>query len=74
MAWCHASQLFKATQMEFETCDRYELTEEYPDYDPSSKTLHDQEAGMMDAWVNLKVSGDFHPKRRQVCSLRQKEA
>jgi hypothetical protein len=28
---------------------------------------------MMDSWGNLKVSGDFHPKRRQVCSLRQKE-
>jgi hypothetical protein len=29
---------------------------------------------MMDSWGNLKISGDFHPKRRQVCSLRQKEA
>jgi hypothetical protein len=29
---------------------------------------------MMDSWVNLNVSGYFHPKRRQVCSLRQKEA
>jgi hypothetical protein len=29
---------------------------------------------MMDSWGNLKVSRDFHPKRRQVCSLRQKEA
>jgi hypothetical protein len=29
---------------------------------------------MMDSWGNLKVSGDFHPKRRQVCSLHQKEA
>jgi hypothetical protein len=29
---------------------------------------------MMDSWVNLKVSGDCHPKRRQVCSLPQKEA
>jgi hypothetical protein len=29
---------------------------------------------MMDSWENLKVPGDFHPKRRQVCSLRQKEA
>jgi hypothetical protein len=65
---------FKPTQLEFETCDRYELTYEYPEYDPSAKIFHDQEAGMMDSWVNLKVSGDFHPKRRQVCSLRQKEA
>jgi hypothetical protein len=29
---------------------------------------------MIDSWGNIKVSGDFHPKRRQVCSLRQKEA
>jgi hypothetical protein len=28
----------------------------------------------MDSWGNLKVSGDFPPKRRQVCSLHQKEA
>jgi hypothetical protein len=28
---------------------------------------------MMDSWGNIKVSGDCHPKRRQVCSLRQKE-
>jgi transcription initiation factor TFIIIB Brf1 subunit/transcription initiation factor TFIIB len=64
---------FKPTQLEFETCDRYELTYEYPEYDPSSTTFHDQEAGMMDSWGNTKVSGDRHPKRRQVCSLRQKE-
>jgi hypothetical protein len=29
---------------------------------------------MMDSWGNIKVSGDFHPKKRHVCSLRQKEA
>jgi hypothetical protein len=29
---------------------------------------------MMDSWGNLKVSGYFHPKRRQVFSLCQKEA
>jgi hypothetical protein len=28
----------------------------------------------MDSWGNLKVSGDFHPKRLQVFPLRQKEA
>jgi hypothetical protein len=27
---------FKSTQLEFETCDRYELTYEYPEYDPSA--------------------------------------
>jgi hypothetical protein len=65
---------FKPTQLEFETCDRYELNYESPEYDPSATTFHEQEASMMDSWGNLKVSGDFHPKRRQVCSLRQKEA
>jgi hypothetical protein len=65
---------FKPTQLDFETCDRYELTYESPDYDPSAKTFHDQEDGMMDSWGNLKISGDFHPKRHQVCSLRHKEA
>jgi hypothetical protein len=64
---------FKPTQLEFETCDRYELTYESPEYDPSDTTFHDQEAGMMDSWGNIKVSGDCHPKRRQVYSLRQKE-
>jgi hypothetical protein len=63
---------FKSTQEKFENCARYELTYESPEYDPSAKTFHDQEAGMMDSWENLKVPGDFHPKRRQVCSLRQK--
>jgi hypothetical protein len=29
---------------------------------------------MMDSWGNIKVSGDYHPKRHQVCSLCQKEA
>jgi hypothetical protein len=49
------------------------LTYETPEYDPYVTTFHDQEAGMVDSWVNIKVSGDFHPKRRQVCSIRQKE-
>jgi hypothetical protein len=65
---------FKPTQLEFETCDRSELTYKSPEYDPSVTTFHEQKAILMDSWVNLKVSGDFHAKRRQVCSLRQKEA
>jgi hypothetical protein len=65
---------FKPTQQESETCDRYELTYESPEYDTCAKTFHDQEAGMMESWGILKVPGDFHPKRHQVCSLRQKEA
>jgi hypothetical protein len=65
---------FKPTQLDFETCDRYELTYESPGCDPSAKIFHDQEAGMMDSWGNIKVSGDFHPKQRQVCSLHHKEA
>jgi hypothetical protein len=64
---------FKPTPLEFETCDRYELTYEYPEYDLSATTFHEQEASMMDSWGNIKVSGYFHPKRRQVFSLRQKE-
>jgi hypothetical protein len=65
---------FKPSQQKFETCDRYELTYETPEHDPYAKTFHDQEAGMTDSWGNLKVPGDLHPKRRQVCLLRQKEA
>jgi hypothetical protein len=64
---------FKPTQLEFETWDRYELTHESPEYYPSATTFHEEEASMMDSWGNLKVSGEFHRKRRQVCSLRQKE-
>jgi hypothetical protein len=65
---------FKPTQLEFETCDRYELTYESPEYDPSATTFHEQEDSMINSWGNLKVSGDFHPRRRQVCSLRQEES
>jgi hypothetical protein len=57
---------FKPSQEEFETCERYELTYETPYYDPSAKTFHEQEAGMIDLWGNFKISGDLHPKRRQV--------
>jgi hypothetical protein len=57
---------FKPTQLEFETCDRYELNYESPEYDPSDTTFHDQESSMMDSRGNAKVSGDCHPKRRQV--------
>jgi hypothetical protein len=34
---------FKPTQLEFETCDRYELTYESPEYDPSATVFHEQE-------------------------------
>jgi hypothetical protein len=54
-------------------CERYELTYETPEYDPSATTFQDQEAGMVDSWGNIKISGDCHPKRRQVGSLHQKE-
>jgi hypothetical protein len=46
---------FKPTQSEFETCERYELTYETPEYDPSATTFHDQEAGMVDSWRNIKI-------------------
>jgi hypothetical protein len=29
---------------------------------------------MTESWGNLKIPGDFYPKRRQVCSRHQKEA
>jgi hypothetical protein len=48
---------FKPSQEEFETWERYELTYETPEYDPSAKTFHDQEAGMTDSWGNLKIPG-----------------
>jgi subtilase family serine protease len=28
---------------------------------------------MVDSWGNIKISGDCHPKRRQVCSLQEEE-
>jgi hypothetical protein len=46
---------FKPTQLEFETCGRYKLTYESPEYDPSATTFHEQEASMIDSWGNLKV-------------------
>jgi hypothetical protein len=73
--WCGVMlPNLQTTQLEFETCDRYELTYAYPEYDPSATTFHEQEACMMDSWGNIKVSGDFHPKRHHICSLRQNEA
>ena len=64
---------FKPSQEDFDTCDRYELTYETPDYDPSSKTFQEHESSMMDSMGILKVPGDHHPRRRQVCSLKQDE-
>jgi hypothetical protein len=40
---------FKPTQLEFEICDRYELTYESPEYDPPSTNFHEQEATMTDS-------------------------
>jgi hypothetical protein len=61
---------FNPYQEEFDTCAMYELTFETPAYDPSANTFRDQESGMTDSRGRLKVSGELHPKRRQVCSLR----
>jgi hypothetical protein len=49
------------------------LTFETPEYDPSTKTFHEQEAGMTDSWGRLKVSGRLHSKRRQVFTLHHTE-
>jgi hypothetical protein len=64
---------FKPSQEEFETCPRYELTYESPVYDHTITLFSGQEAIMTDSYGKLKTSWDSHPKRRQVCSLRQKE-
>jgi hypothetical protein len=53
----------KLSQDEFDTCARYELTCETPEYYPPANTFRDQEAGMTDSWVRLKVSGDLHTNR-----------
>jgi hypothetical protein len=63
----------KPSQEEFETCPGYELTYESPVYYPTVVFFSEQEASMTDSYGKLKVSGDSHPNRRQVCSLRQKE-
>jgi hypothetical protein len=63
----------KLTQEEFDTCDRYELMYESPEYYPSVNSFSKQKADMMDSWGNLKLPGGSHPKRRQVCTLRQKK-
>jgi hypothetical protein len=42
-------------------------------YDPTVTFFSKQEATMTDSYEKLKASGDSHTKRRQVCSLRQKE-
>jgi hypothetical protein len=64
---------FKPIQEEFDTFIRYELTYESPVYDPTVTFFSDQEASMTDSYGQFKASGDSHPKRRQICSLRQKE-
>jgi hypothetical protein len=47
---------------------------ETSEYEPSTKTFHNQEDDITYSWGNLKVVGDFHPKMRKVSSLRQKGA
>jgi hypothetical protein len=65
--------IFKPSQEEFETCTRYELTYKTPVYDPTVTLFSKQEATMTDSYGKLRASEDSHPKRRQVCSLRQQE-
>jgi hypothetical protein len=50
-------QTFKPSQEDFETCDRYKLTYETPEYDPYANTFDYQDTGMTDSWGNLKVLG-----------------
>jgi hypothetical protein len=64
---------FKLSQEEFDTCPRYELTYESHVYDPTVTLFSEQEYSMTESYLELKASGDLHPRRRQVCSVRQKE-
>jgi hypothetical protein len=57
------------TQEEYDTCDRYELTNESPVYDPSESSYAKQEAAMMDSRGQLKVAEDKHPLRRHICPV-----
>jgi hypothetical protein len=58
---------FKPSQEEFETCDRYELTLfETPEYDPSTRAFHDQEAGITDSWGNPLRQKEFEIKQLTV--------
>jgi hypothetical protein len=42
-------------------------------YDPTVTFFSEQEATMTDSYEKMRASGDSHPKKRQVCSLIQKE-
>jgi hypothetical protein len=45
--------IFKPSQEESDTCDRYELTFETPEYGTSAKNFHKQESGMTDSGGKL---------------------
>jgi hypothetical protein len=64
---------FKPSHDEFDTCNRYDLIYESPEYDPTITSYSKQEAAMTDSWGQLKVPGDSHPRWRKACSLRKKE-
>jgi hypothetical protein len=64
-------ETFKLTKEEFDTCEKYELKYESPEYDLKSSSK--QEADIMDSWGRLKLPGDSHPRWLQVCTLRQKD-
>jgi hypothetical protein len=52
---------FKLTQEKIDTCDRYEMTYESPEYDPSVKSFSKKEAGMKDSQGRLKIQGIHIP-------------
>jgi hypothetical protein len=64
---------FKPTQEEFDTYDRYEHTQEIPEYDPSDKSFSLQEAVMMDSKGHLKVSGDSNVKMSSLSYIETSE-
>jgi hypothetical protein len=64
---------FKPTQDEFDTCERYELTYKSPAYGPSLKSFSKEEDGKTYYRGRMKVTWDSHIRRRQVCTLHQKD-
>lgn len=64
----------KPTPHEYETCARYELTYESPEYDPKDSSLAKQEDSMTDSSGRLRNTGDRGPHARRVCSVSQSQS
>ena len=67
----------KPTQKEFDTCPRYTLTYEEPEYDPGDSTYAEQEKQFVDAEGCLRETGDRMNTGgviRQLCSVSQSQS